>query len=83
MVLSFAGEDRLYVEKVAKYLKEKEIKVFYDKYEKLCYGAKIYTFIYMRFTKRKRDIVLCFFLVIMLKNFGQTTKEKAHRQEHL
>jgi len=34
VALSFAGEDRAYVEKVAKYLKEKSIRVFYDKYEK-------------------------------------------------
>jgi len=54
VALSFAGEDRAYVEKVAKYLKEKDIKVFYDDCElrffmtivkKLLYGVKIYMFI--------------------------------------
>jgi len=49
VALSFAGEDRVYVEKVAKYLKEKGIKVFYDDYEKTGlwgkYGVKIYMFI--------------------------------------
>lgn len=32
--LSFAGEDREYVEQVASYLKSNEVKVFYDDYEK-------------------------------------------------
>lgn len=31
--LSFAGEDRLYVDKVAAALKEKGIRIFYDRYE--------------------------------------------------
>lgn len=33
VALSFAGEDREYVDKVAKLLKEKNVKVFYDKFE--------------------------------------------------
>ncbi len=33
VALSYAGEDRAYVEKVATLLKEKDVKVFYDKYE--------------------------------------------------
>lgn len=33
VVLSFAGEDRQYVKEVAKHLQDKEIRVFYDKYE--------------------------------------------------
>jgi len=33
VALSFAGEDRIYVEKTAEYLRKMEIKVFYDKYE--------------------------------------------------
>ncbi len=34
IVLSFAGEDRVYVEKVAEYLKANGVNVFYDRYEK-------------------------------------------------
>ncbi|EEF59979.1 toll/interleukin-1 receptor domain-containing protein, partial [Pedosphaera parvula] len=33
IVLSFAGEDRPYVEKVARFLRSKGVKVFYDKFE--------------------------------------------------
>jgi len=35
VVLSFAGEERYYVEKVAEYLKKNDIRVFYDKYEEV------------------------------------------------
>lgn len=40
IALSFAGEQREYVEKVANFLSEKEIKVFYDKYEKVSLWGK-------------------------------------------
>jgi hypothetical protein len=33
LVFSFAGEDRAYVEKVAKYLRAKGVRIFYDKFE--------------------------------------------------
>lgn len=43
VVLSFAGEDRQYVEKVAKYLIDNGIKVFYDDYEKVdMWGKDLY-----------------------------------------
>ena len=35
IALSFAGEDREYVEKVATLLKENGVKVFYDKFEQV------------------------------------------------
>jgi hypothetical protein len=40
VVLSFAGEDREYVEKVAEYLKNNNVKVFYDKYEEVTLWGK-------------------------------------------
>jgi len=40
VVLSFAGEDREYVEEVAKYLKNNDVKVFYDKYEEVTLWGK-------------------------------------------
>jgi len=40
VVLSFAGEERDYVEKVAKYLKDKGVKIFYDKYEEVTLWGK-------------------------------------------
>lgn len=43
VVLSFAGEDRDYVERVADFLKDNEIKVFYDKYEEVdLWGKDLY-----------------------------------------
>ncbi len=43
VALSFAGEDRRYVEEVASNLREMEIKVFYDKYELVTlWGKNLY-----------------------------------------
>ena len=44
VALSFAGEDREYVEKVANLLKENNIKVFYDSFEQAnLWGKDLYT----------------------------------------
>ena len=40
VVLSFAGEEREYVEAVAEYLMNKNVKVFYDKYEEVTLWGK-------------------------------------------
>ncbi len=40
VVLSFAGEDRKYVEVVAEYLKDNNVKFFYDKYEEVTLWGK-------------------------------------------
>lgn len=40
VVLSFAGEDREYVEAVARYLRNNNVKVFYDKYEEVTLWGK-------------------------------------------
>jgi hypothetical protein len=44
VALSFAGEDRAYVEKVAEFLKTNSVRVFYDNYEKTTlWGKDLYT----------------------------------------
>ena len=40
VVLSFAGEDRNYVEAVASYLKNRNVNIFYDKYEEVTLWGK-------------------------------------------
>lgn len=46
VALSFAGEDRSYVEKVAEILKESNIRVFYDKFEESnLWGKNLYTYL--------------------------------------
>lgn len=40
VVLSFAGEDREYVEAVAAFLKDSQVRVFYDKYEEVTLWGK-------------------------------------------
>ncbi len=45
VALSFAGEDRKYVEKVAKHLRTRGVKVFYDQFEEVkLWGKDLYTF---------------------------------------
>jgi len=45
VAFSFAGEDRKYVEKVAKHLRTKGVKVFYDKFEEIkLWGKDLYTY---------------------------------------
>ncbi|MET3320552.1 UNVERIFIED_ORG: hypothetical protein ABIC97_003652 [Peribacillus simplex] len=44
VALSFAGEDREYIEKVAEFLKANSVRVFYDNYEKTTlWGKDLYT----------------------------------------
>ncbi|BBO66635.1 hypothetical protein DSCA_05650 [Desulfosarcina alkanivorans] len=46
IALSFAGEDRDYVEKVATILREKGVNVFYDKFEETkLWGKNLYTYL--------------------------------------
>lgn len=46
VALSFAGEDRVYVEKVAKELRNYDIKVFYDRFEETTlWGKNLYTYL--------------------------------------
>ena len=45
VALSFAGEDRSYVEAVASYLKDRGVRVFYDAYEKVDLWGKDFTLI--------------------------------------
>ena len=40
VVLSFAGEDRAYVEQVAKFLRERDVHCFYDRYEDITLWGK-------------------------------------------
>ena len=59
VALSFAGEDRAYVEKVAKYLKEKGIEVFYDDYEKTkLWGKDLYVHLDEVYQKKARYCVM-------------------------
>ena len=47
VVLSFAGEDRVYVQDIAKKLKAKGIKVFYDEFEEAkLWGKDLYQYLY-------------------------------------
>ena len=59
VALSFAGEDRAYIEKVAEYLKGKDIKVFYDKYEiTILWGKDLYNHLDEVYQKKARYCVM-------------------------
>jgi hypothetical protein len=59
VALSFAGEDRAYVEKVAKYLMGKNIKVFYDDYEKTkLWGKDLYVYLDEIYQKKAKYCIM-------------------------
>jgi hypothetical protein len=59
VALSFAGEDRAYVEEVASVLREMGLRVFYDKYERVSlWGKDLYTHLREIYFNRARYTVL-------------------------
>jgi hypothetical protein len=59
VALSFAGEERDYVERVAKYLTEKGVKVFYDKYGEVdLWGKDLYFHLDEVYRKNARYCVM-------------------------
>jgi hypothetical protein len=61
VALSFAGEDRVYVEKVADYLKENGVKVFYDDFEKIdLWGKNLYEYLDSIYREKSRYCVMFF-----------------------
>ena len=61
VAFSFAGEDRAYVEKVADYLKENSVKVFYDDFEKIdLWGKNLYEYLDSIYREKSRYCVMFF-----------------------
>jgi hypothetical protein len=59
VALSFAGEDRKYVEKVASLLRKMELRVFYDKFEKVSlWGKDLYQYLSEVYSKRAKYTVI-------------------------
>ena len=59
VALSFAGEDRKYVERVANRLRTMELRVFYDKYESTdLWGKNLYDHLHTVYSARARFVVL-------------------------
>jgi hypothetical protein len=59
VALSFAGEDRAYVEEVARHLKAAGINVFYDKFETVnLWGKNLYAHLSEVYSKRSRYTVV-------------------------
>lgn len=70
VVLSFAGEDREYVEECADILTALGIKVFYDSYEQDVLWEKIYILFSQIYILIKRDMQLFLYRSTMLRNVG-------------
>ena len=59
VVLSFAGEDREYVESVARCLKERQLRIFYDKYGEVeSWGKDLYVHLDNVYRKKARYCVM-------------------------
>jgi hypothetical protein len=59
VALSFAGEDRVYVEEVANILHQLGVKVFYDKYEEVdLWGKNLYTHLDDVYRKKSRYCIV-------------------------
>ena len=59
VALSFAGEDRLYVSKVARLLRQRKVRVFYDEYENASlWGKDLYVHLDEVYRKRARYCVV-------------------------
>ncbi len=69
VALSFAGEDRAFVEAVAKALQRNELSVFYDKYEQPeLWGKNLYTHLYDVYRNRAR-----FCIIFVSQNYVRRT----------
>ena len=79
VALSFAGEDRAYVEKVAIKLKEKNVKVFYDRFEQTeLWGKNLYTHLSDIYKEKSRFTVLFISKAYAKKSW--TNHERANAQ---
>jgi len=59
VVLSFAGEDRSYVEKVASFLKSQGVSLFYDEFEKVkLWGKDLYEYLDEIYRKQGRYFIM-------------------------
>lgn len=76
VALSFAGEDRKYVEKVAKELRENDVSLFYDKFDEVSlWGKDLYTYL--------RDIYQnkAYFTVIFISEHYKKKRWTNHERE--
>jgi len=79
VALSFAGEDRRYVEKVAKQLASKGVDVFYDKFEEASlWGKNLYT--YLRDIYENKALFTVMFVSEDYKNKLWTNHERESAQ---
>lgn len=76
VALSFAGEDRIYAESLANKLREKEIRVFYDRFESHnLWGKNLVEYLYDVYAKKSR------YCVILISNAYVTKAWPKHERQ--
>ncbi len=79
IALSFAGEDREYVEVVAKHLKKNDVSLFYDKFDEISlWGKDLYT--YLREVYQNKAYFTVIFISKHYKNKRWTNHERESAQ---
>lgn len=79
VALSFAGEDRAYVEKIAQALKARGIRVFYDKFEVVnLWGKDLYQYLSHIYKDKAKYCVI--FISLFYKNKAWTKHELKNAQ---
>ena len=79
VALSFAGEDREYVEQVAEFLKDAGVRVFYDRYESIeLWGKDLYVHLDEVYRKKARYCVM--FLSVAFRDKLWTNQERESAQ---
>jgi len=80
--LSFAGEQRDYIEKVAQDLTSRGVRVFFDDYERVkLWGKDLYS-IWTRSISISAGAVSFLRLKNMPTKYGRVTRGEVHRPEH-
>lgn len=83
VALSFAGEDRDYVEKVATYLLNKKVKVFYDAFEEVkLWGNDLYEYLHGIY-KNKAQFCVIFISKDYIEKWWTTHERKSAQERAL
>jgi hypothetical protein len=73
VALSFAGEDRANAERLAKLLRESNVRVFYDEFVKATLWGRIYINIWKPYKRIRRNTALYSYQKLTLKRIGPST----------
>ena len=82
IALSFAGEDRTYVEMVARFLQSHDVPLFYDDYSDVdLWGKDLYTHLIEVYSQAERYVVM-FISRHYAERFGRTMRDAQRNRGH-